>query len=77
MEQIIVYTPHPKAGRCKVFIPYAFKSERELFKKLDTSFYHPTQKLWSIVNSPNNLVKLKSLFGLMDLKEATITSISC
>lgn len=63
MEQVILYIPAPKSGRFKVFIPYALKSEREAFKKLNTGFYHASQKLWSMVNSPENLKKVQALFG--------------
>src|SRR5699024_4047080 len=59
---IILYKPPPNANRIKVYIPYSFKQERESFKKLNTSFYHPQQKLWSIVNTAENIEKLKSLF---------------
>jgi site-specific recombinase XerD len=63
MEQVILYIPAQKSGRFKVFIPYALKSEREAFKKLNTSFYHVSQKLWSMVNTPENLKKVQELFG--------------
>ncbi|MFN4000350.1 tyrosine-type recombinase/integrase [Algoriphagus sp.] len=63
MEQLILYIPAPKSGRFKVFIPYALKSEREEFKKLNTSYYHPSQKLWSMVNTPENIRRVQELFG--------------
>lgn len=63
MEQVILYIPAPKSGRFKVFIPYALKSEREAFKKLNTSYYHSSQKLWSMVNTPENIQRVQSLFG--------------
>ena len=51
MNQIIIYKPLPKSQRFKLFIPYQMKEEREWIKKQDTSFYHPSQKLWSLVNT--------------------------
>ncbi len=63
MEQVILYIPAPKSGRFKVFIPYALKSEREAFKKLNTSYYHPSQKLWSMVNTSENIQRVQALFG--------------
>ena len=61
-EQITIYKPLPKSKRVKVYIPYKIKDERERFKQLNTSFYHPTQKLWSIVNTEENKTELKRLF---------------
>ncbi|GMQ29017.1 site-specific integrase [Algoriphagus confluentis] len=63
MEKIVLYIPREKSGRFKVYIPYSLKSEREAFKKLNTSFYHPSQKLWSLVNTPQNLHQVRKLFG--------------
>lgn len=55
--------PHPKAGRVKVQIPFGMKEERERFKQLNGTFYHQQQKLWSIVNTPDNLEKIRTIFG--------------
>ena len=60
---IIMYRPLANAGRIKFFIPYPFTVEREAFKKLNTSFYHPNQKLWSLVNTQANMDIVKGLFG--------------
>lgn len=62
-QKITVYKPLPKSKRIKLFIPFKMKEEREAFKKLNTSFYHPNQKLWSIVNTKEHLEKIKSMFG--------------
>lgn len=62
-QHIILFKPLPKANRIKLAIPYAMKAEREAFKRLDTSFYHPNQKLWSIYNTVENLKKIEALFG--------------
>lgn len=62
-NKIKLFAPHAGAARVKIAIPYGMKAEREAFKKLDTSFYHPHQKLWSLYNTPENIEKVKSLFG--------------
>lgn len=62
-NQVIMYHPLPNAGRIKFYIPYSLSWEREAFKKLNTSFYHPHQKLWSLVNTQSNIEKTKKLFG--------------
>lgn len=59
---VIMYRPKANAGRIKFFIPYPLKNEREAFKKLNTSFYHDNQKLWSLVNTPANIALVKELF---------------
>lgn len=58
----IIYTPLSNAKRIKFYIPYAAKAWREKIKKLNTTFYHPHQKLWSVVNTADNLALLKSVF---------------
>ncbi|WP_268036807.1 tyrosine-type recombinase/integrase [Algoriphagus sp. PAP.12] len=62
-QSIVIYKPLPKAGRIKVYIPYSLKDEREKFKKLNSSFYHPQQKLWSLVNTETNWGLLLEMFG--------------
>jgi site-specific recombinase XerD len=59
---ISMYAPLPNASRIKFLIPYLMKSEREAFKKLNGSFYHPNQKLWSIPNTTANQDKVTQLF---------------
>ncbi|MBK5212274.1 MAG: tyrosine-type recombinase/integrase [Flavobacteriaceae bacterium] len=60
---IIMYRPPATAGRIKFLIPYVLKAERDAFKKLNGSFYHPNQKLWSLVNTQANVDLVKGLFG--------------
>lgn len=60
---ITIKAPPPKAGRIKLYIPYTMRTEREAFKKLNGSFYHPAQKLWSITNTPENKALLKKMFA--------------
>jgi len=62
-KRIQVYLSKPEAARIKVAIPYEMKEEREVFKKLNTTYYHPEQKLWSIVNTKEHLQELKDLFA--------------
>ncbi len=54
MDSIIIYAPAPRSQRFKLFIPYVMKSEREWLKAQNSAFYHPTQKLWRIVNTSEN-----------------------
>ncbi len=58
-----IYHPRANAKRIKFHIPYAAKAWRESVKKLDSSYYHPNQKLWSVVNTASNLKFLKDIFG--------------
>jgi len=62
-DQITLYMPSVKAARIKLYIPFHLKEERESFKALNSSFYHPNQRLWSIMNTTENLKKVKALFG--------------
>lgn len=62
-HKITIYKPLPKSKRIKVHIPHKMKEEREAFKQLNTSFYHPRQKLWSIVNTKENKDILRRLFN--------------
>ena len=61
-QKITIYKPLPKSKRIKIHIPYQMREEREAFKELNTSFYHPTQKLWSIVNTEENKAEVRKLF---------------
>lgn len=60
---VIMYRPLANAGRIKFFIPYPLKEKREAFKKLNSSYYHPHQKLWSLINTPSNIAQAKGIFG--------------
>tara|TARA_R110002126_G_scaffold291172_1_gene450677 strand:- start:4990 stop:6102 length:1113 start_codon:yes stop_codon:yes gene_type:complete len=59
----IIYQPLKNAKRIKVYIPYELKELRIAFKKLNTTFWHPNQKLWSIMYTQENVTLLKNLFG--------------
>lgn len=60
--KIRLFLPHPKAHRLKLQIPYTFANERAFIKTLPTHFYHPTQKLWSLQNSPDIIRIIRSEF---------------
>ncbi len=65
-----IFTPRAHAKRIKIFIPYHAFDWRKKLKQLDSSFYHPEQKLWSVVNTEANLQKLKAIVnGQFDVKD--------
>ena len=70
---IILYKPRLNAGRIKFRIPYLLKTEREAFKKLNSSYYHYHQKLWSLVNTQDNINRVRQLFGDKLVVENEIT----
>jgi len=59
--QPIIYEPLKEAKRIKIFIPYDMFVVRETLKKMDSSFWHPQQKLWSVINTDENFESLKKL----------------
>jgi len=61
-SRIILFKPIKKAHRFKVYIPFQLKKERHIFKALNTTYYHPGQKLWSIANTIENWRLLNELF---------------
>tara|TARA_R110002072_G_scaffold81680_3_gene186811 strand:- start:1847 stop:2965 length:1119 start_codon:yes stop_codon:yes gene_type:complete len=60
---IVMYLPRKNAGRIKFMIPFLMKEERASFKQLNGSFYHPTQRLWSLPNTEEHKKRVKNLFG--------------
>tara|TARA_R110002051_G_scaffold197582_1_gene265061 strand:- start:80 stop:1183 length:1104 start_codon:yes stop_codon:yes gene_type:complete len=70
---VIIYTPRANNGRFKVQIPYEFAEIRAQVKALDSSFWHPYQKLWSLKNTEGNMQQLQQLcqgqFTMKHLKE--------
>ncbi|WP_162418168.1 tyrosine-type recombinase/integrase [Cyclobacterium roseum] len=71
MEKLILYKPSPKSGRFKVYIPYSLKAERAQFKSINGSFYHPSQRLWSLVNTEENMERVKNIFGKkLDIRDS-------
>jgi site-specific recombinase XerD len=59
----IIFKPRRNAGRIKVYIPYKRKDLREKIKRMDSSYWHPEQKLWSVLNIEENMHALKNMFG--------------
>ncbi|MFB9055632.1 tyrosine-type recombinase/integrase [Mariniflexile ostreae] len=59
--QVIIYSPRPNAGRIKIFIPFKEAGLRAQIKLVNTSFYHPQQKLWSVVNTTEKLEEIKRI----------------
>ncbi|PQB06425.1 hypothetical protein BST83_03975 [Polaribacter filamentus] len=59
----IIYQPLKNAKRIKIYIPYELKELRTTFKKINTTFWHPNQKLWSIMYTQENVALIKNLFG--------------
>ena len=57
----IIFRPQPSANRIKLFIPYKQAEVRAQIKAVNTSFYHPTQKLWSVVNTAEKLKEIKQI----------------
>ena len=60
---IIMYLPRKNAARIKYAIPYEMKEERLTFKQLNGSFYHPSQRLWSLPNTLEHNKQVIDLFG--------------
>lgn len=58
----IIYEANKNATRVKVSIPYELTEIRANFKKINTTFWHPNQKLWSIINTKENMDLIKKVF---------------
>ena len=59
----IIYLPNKNAKRIKVYIPYNLTSVRESFKNINSSWWHPEQKLWSVINTDDNLKLVKNVLN--------------
>ncbi len=59
--QPIIYQPFKEAKRIKIFIPYDMYVIRNTVKKMNSSFWHPYQKLWSVINTKQNFETLKKI----------------
>ena len=72
MESIIIYQPPARSQRFKIYIPYGCKVEREWLKTINSSYYHASQRLWSLVNTPENkklvATKFKGKFSIQSLE---------
>lgn len=58
---VLIYNIHAKSHRVKVYIPYEFHELRKAIKKMQSSWYHPSQKMWSIINRKEYIEQLKAL----------------
>lgn len=58
---VLIYNINPKAHRIKVYIPYEKRYLLKAIKKIKTSWYHPNQKLWSVVNHKEYIDQIKTL----------------
>ncbi|QCX37299.1 recombinase XerD [Aureibaculum algae] len=58
----IIYEPLKNAKRIKIFIPYELYEIRKAFKSLNSTYWHPSQKLWSIINTQENMALVKRTF---------------
>lgn len=59
----IIYNVSPTARRIKFYLPPQANKWRERIKAIPGRFYHRQQKLWSVVNTKENLALLKQIFG--------------
>ena len=60
---VTLHLPLQNAKRFKLNIPFQFHAIRAQIKALDSSFWHPDQKLWSLLNTEENIVSIKSICG--------------
>lgn len=63
MKVLFFKTPS-RAKRCKFYLPYEYKKLREAVKKLNSSWYHQTEKLWSIINTKEQKLRLIELIEI-------------
>jgi integrase/recombinase XerD len=61
--EALIFVCKPHAKRIKFHIPYKRTEWRVQIKQLNSSFYHPQQKLWSVINTPEMLKGIKEVFG--------------
>ena len=52
--KVIIFEPLKNASRIKLSVPYANFEMRKLIKNRNGSFWHPNQKLWSLLNTKEN-----------------------
>ncbi len=62
-KTIIIYTPRANSKRIKIRVPYHMINERNVLKQLNSSFWHPIQRLWSVLNTNENMAYLKRVFN--------------
>jgi site-specific recombinase XerD len=62
MKLITILKAPPTAKRIKMEIPYQNHAARNTLKQELGAYYHPNQKLWSILNTKENKLKFDKLF---------------
>ncbi len=60
-NKVLIYISEKPGYRLKFYIPFAMKDIRKKVQALNTSWYHPDQKMWSIVNEDNIKKQLKEI----------------
>ena len=67
----IIYQPRPNDRRIKMYVPFEALEWRSQIKGMSSSFFHYEQKLWSVVNTQENMRSLKEIFKSgYDVREA-------
>jgi len=61
--QAIIFEPQLNSKRIKFHVPYQAIEWRNAIKAMNTSFWHQQQKLWSVVNTAENMKAIKRIFG--------------
>jgi len=49
--KVILFISTPKSKRIKFHLPYKMEGLRIAIKQMNSSWYHPNEKLWSIINT--------------------------
>ncbi|MFK8046661.1 MAG: tyrosine-type recombinase/integrase [Crocinitomicaceae bacterium] len=63
MEKARIFKASSSEGRVKFLVPFSQSAWRQKVKALSTSWYHPSQKLWSIANRPELYADLLAIFS--------------
>ncbi len=63
MEKARIFKATSGEGRVKFLVPFSQSEWRRRVKALSTSWYHPSQKLWSIANRPELYQDLLAIFS--------------
>lgn len=53
--KVIIYQAKKNVKRIKIKIPYKLYDIRSAVSNMNSSFWHPNQKLWSVINTSENL----------------------
>lgn len=61
--KVTVFPSSSKAQRIKFYIPFQLSDIRHKVKKMNTTWYHANQKLWSIINTKEAKSQLLEVLG--------------